>query len=274
MKYSYEDYKQSAEAIRERIGDFTPEVLLILGSGLGYLADETVNPIYVDYKDVPNLKYSTAPGHMGRFVFGGFCGKKAVFMQGRLHCYEGYEMEEVSYPVRVMKLLGISSMVLTNAAGCANKDWNAGDLMLIGDHIRLFGFSPLSGPNIPEFGVRFNDQSQVYDADYRRIAHQEAEKLGIQLREGTYMFFPGPSYETPAEVRAARILGADALGMSTIPEAIVASHAGIRILGISVLSNMAAGVTKNRLTEEEVLISAKNASDKFSKLIRACVSRM
>ncbi|MBQ8934537.1 MAG: purine-nucleoside phosphorylase [Lachnospiraceae bacterium] len=274
MLYKYQDYQESCEVIRDIIGDFQPETALILGSGLGFLADEVEAPVYVPYNYVPHFKGSTAPGHKGRFVFGKFCGKNVVFMQGRLHCYEGYEMEEVAFPIRVMKLLGAEKLVLTNAAGCVNREWNPGDIMLISDHIRLFGFSPLTGPNIPEFGTRFNDQSEVYDAGYRRIAAEEAEKLGITLREGVYMFFPGPSYETPAEVRAARVLGADAVGMSTIPEAIFASHAGMKILGFSLLSNMAAGVQNKKLSEEEVLEAAQASSEHFSALVRACIPKM
>ena len=183
-------------------------------------------------------------------------------------------MEEVAFPVRVIRLLGADRVVVTNAAGCVNTEWHAGELMLISDHIRLFGFSPLTGPNIPEFGPRFNDQSDVYTAEYRKIAGEEAEKLGIVLREGVYMYFPGPQYETPAEIRAARVLGADAVGMSTVPEMIGASHAGMKILGISVLSNMAAGVLPVKLSEQDVIDAAEAAAEHFSKLIRACVGRM
>lgn len=274
MQYTYDDYIKARDAIRDRIGDFRPEVLLILGSGLGFLADEAETPIYVPYGEIPGFKSSTAPGHNGRLVFGRFCGKNAVFMQGRLHCYEGYSMEEVAFPVRVIRLLGADRVVVTNAAGCVNTEWHAGELMLISDHIRLFGFSPLTGPNIPEFGPRFNDQSDVYTAEYRKIAGEEAEKLGIVLREGVYMYFPGPQYETPAEIRAARVLGADAVGMSTVPEMIGASHAGMKILGISVLSNMAAGVLPVKLSEQDVIDAAEAAAEHFSKLIRACVGRM
>ncbi len=274
MKYTFEDYKFSSEVLREKIGDFQPEILLILGSGLGSLADEVQNPIYVPYTDLPNFRGSTAPGHKGRFVFGDFCGKKVVFMQGRLHCYEGYEMEEVAFPVRVLRLLGVTKIVVTNAAGCVNPEWQPGDIMLIKDHIRFFGFSPLTGPNIPEFGERFNDQSDVYTAEYREMAKAEAEKLGFSLREGVYMFFPGPSYETPAEVRAAGILGASAVGMSTVPEITVARHAGMKVLGFSLLSNMAAGLQKQKLTEQEVLDAGKAASEHFSSLIRACIPNL
>ena len=274
MLYNLQAYLESCDVIRGTIGDFKPEAALILGSGLGFLADEVEDPMYVPYTSVPFFKGSTAPGHKGRFVFGRFCGKNVVFMQGRLHCYEGYEMEEVAFPIRVMKLLGVEKLIVTNAAGCVNKAWNPGDIMMIGDHIRLFGFSPLTGPNIPEFGPRFNDQSDVYSAEYRQIAAEEAEKIGLTLREGVYMFFPGPSYETPAEVRAARVLGADAVGMSTVPEVIVASHAGMKILGFSVLSNMAAGVQDKKLSEQDVLDTAEATSERFSALIRACMERI
>ena len=274
MSYRYEDYVESCEMLKERLGDFRPEILMILGSGLGFMGDEIDKPVYVDYKDIPHFRTSTAPDHKGRFVFGKLCGKNVAVMQGRLHCYEGYTMEEVTFPVRVLKLLGADKMIVTNAAGCVNTEWKVGELMLINDHIRLFGFGPLQGANIPEFGPRFNDMTEVYNEEYMKLAHDKANGLGITLRDGVYMYFPGPSFETPAEVRAARILGADAVGMSTVPEATIAAHCGMRTLGITVLTNMAAGVLKTKLSGEEVNIAAEKASKRFSGLIRACVKEM
>ena len=274
MAYEYKHYQESAEKIKSELGDFVPEILIILGSGLGFMADEVEEPIYIPYKDIPYFRVSTAPEHVGRFVCGTLCGRKVAVMQGRLHCYEGYTMEEVSYPIRVMKLVGADKVIVTNAAGCVNTEWSVGDIMLIKDHIRLFGFSPLNGANIAEFGPRFNDMTDAYTAEYRRIAKQEADKLGFMLREGVYMFFPGPSYETPAEVRAARILGADAVGMSTVPEMTVAAHAGMKAVGLALMTNMAAGVTGEKLSEGEVARTAAAASKRFSGLLRGILSQM
>ena len=274
MAYEYKHYQESAEKIKSELGDFVPEILIILGSGLGFMADEVEEPIYIPYKDIPYFRVSTAPEHVGRFVCGTLCGRKVAVMQGRLHCYEGYTMEEVSYPIRVMKLVGADKVIVTNAAGCVNTEWSVGDIMLIKDHIRLFGFSPLNGANIAEFGPRFNDMTDAYTAEYRRIAKQEADKLGFMLREGVYMFFPGPSYETPAEVRAARILGADAVGMSTVPEMTVAAHAGMKAVGLALMTNMAAGVTGEKLSEGEVARTAAAASKRFSGLLRGILAQV
>ena len=274
MEYEYRHYQESADFIKERLQGFVPEVLIILGSGLGFMADEVEEPVYIPYKEIPHFKVSTAPDHVGRFVCGRLCGKNVAVMQGRLHCYEGYTMEEVSFPIRVMKLAGAVKVVVTNAAGCVNADWEVGDIMLIKDHIRLFGFGPLNGANISEFGPRFNDMTDVYTAEYRDMAKEEAAKLKLTLREGVYMYFPGPSYETPAEIRAARVLGADAVGMSTVPEMTVAAHAGMKSVGLALMTNMAAGVTGCKLSEEEVVRTAAAASKRFSSLLRAILSRM
>ncbi len=274
MSYEYKDYQESAAVIKERLNGFVPEVLIILGSGLGFMADEVEEPVYIPYKEIPHFRVSTAPDHVGRFVCGRLCGKNVAVMQGRLHCYEGYTMEEAAYPVRTMKLVGTDKIIVTNAAGCVNTEWSVGDIMLIKDHIRLFGFGPLNGKNIPEFGPRFNDMTDVYNADYRAIAREEADKLGITLREGVYMYFPGPSFETPAEVRAARILGADAVGMSTVPEMTAAAHAGMKSVGLALMTNMAAGVTDCVLSGEEVNRTAELSSEHFSALLRALLARM
>ena len=279
MAYSYNDYEKSAAYLRAELGDFKPEILMILGSGLGDVLDDEKNPVisdrrYVDYRNIPNFKVSTAPDHKGRFIFGQICGKSVAVMQGRLHCYEGYSMEDVAYPVRVLKLLGADKMIITNAAGCVNTLWHVGDLMLINDHIRLFGFGPLNGPNIEQFGPRFNDMTTVYAPDYQDLARRKAAELGITLRDGVYMYFPGPQFETPAEVRAARVLGADAVGMSTVPEATVAAHCGMHTLGITVLTNMAAGVLKQRISGAEVNEAAARASKDFIALIKACLAEM
>ena len=274
MPFIYEDYKKSADALYELSGGAEPEILLILGSGLGFMADEIESPVYVGYGDVPNMKRSTAPDHKGRFVFGRLCGKNVAVMQGRLHCYEGYSMEEAAYPVRVLRLLGTKKLLLTNAAGCVNTSWQKGDIMVINDHIRLFGFGPLNGPNISEFGPRFNDMVRAYDGEYIDLAKKAAGDLGISIRTGVYMYFPGPSFETPAEIRAARVLGADAVGMSTVPEATVAAHCGMRTLGLSLLTNMAAGISGEKLSGEEVNQTAEESSERFSALVRKVITGM
>ncbi|MEG1593747.1 MAG: purine-nucleoside phosphorylase [Oscillibacter sp.] len=248
----YAQYRESAEALRQRLGAFTPKVLLILGSGLGTLGDTVENPIVLPYADVPHMKRSTAPDHRGQFVFGRLAGVDVAVMQGRLHPYEGWSFEDTAYPVRVLKLLGAETLVVT----------------------KLFGDSPLSGENLEEFGPRFPDMSHVYTPALQEIARSAAQKLGIPLMEGVYMYFPGPQYETPAEVRAARILGADAVGMSTVPEAIAAAHCGMRVLGFTLCTNMAAGVLDAPLSSEEVLAAAGEATPKFSALVRSCLAGM
>lgn len=274
MNYTFTQYQESADYLRKQIGDFTPKVAMVLGSGLGFLGDVVENAIAVDYKDIPWFKASTAPGHKGRLVFGELSGQKVAVMQGRMHHYEGYSYEEVSYAVRVLRLLGCDTLIVTNAAGCVNLDWHAGDLMLITDQIKYFLESPLRGENLPEFGVRFPDSSHLYTPALLQLARDTAAELSIPLREGVYMYFPGPQYETPAEVRAARILGADAAGMSTAPEVIVAGHCGMQVLGFTLLSNMAAGILDQPLTEEEVLDAAETCKDKFSRLVLACLSKL
>ena len=274
MGYTMEQYRASAKAIRDRLGDFIPKVAMVLGSGLGYMGDEVEGAVAIDYLDIPNFKASTAPGHKGRLVFGTLEGQRVAVMQGRTHHYEGYSYEEVSYAVRVLRLLGCDTLIVTNAAGCVNTNWQAGDLMLITDHIKMFSESPLRGENLPEFGVRFPDASHLYTPRLRELARQTAQELGIPLREGVYFYCYGPQYETPAEVRAARVLGGDAVGMSTAPEVIVAGHCGMEVLGLTLLSNMAAGILDQPLSEQEVLEAGEAAKEKFSGLIRACLRKL
>ena len=274
MKYTFEQYKESADYIKSKLGGFVPSVAMVLGSGLGYLGDEVENAISVEYGDIPNFKASTAPGHKGRLVFGLLEGKKVAVMQGRMHHYEGYSYEETSYAVRVLRLLGCETLVVTNAAGCVNTEWKAGELMLISDHIKMFSESPLRGENVPEFGVRFPDASNLYTPKLRAMAKETAKELGIEVREGVYFYCYGPQYETPAEIRAVRILGGDAVGMSTAPEVIVAGHCGMEVLGFSLLSNMAAGILDQPLSEQEVLDAGVAARGTFSKLVRACLAKL
>ena len=274
MYHTFPQYQESAAYIRGRIGSFTPQVAMILGSGLGFLGDVVEDPICVSYRDIPHFKASTAPGHKGQLVFGTLRGKRVAVMQGRMHHYEGYSYEEVGYAVRVLRLLGCETLVVTNAAGCVNTQWKAGDLMLITDQIKIFMESPLRGENIPEFGPRFPDASHLYTPALQELARGAARDLGIPLREGVYMYFPGPQYETPAEVRFARTAGADAVGMSTAPEVIVAGHCGMEVLGLTLLSNMAAGILDQPLSEQEVLQAGEAAREKFSGLIRACLREL
>ena len=274
MDFTFQQYEESAQAIRARLGGFAPKVAMILGSGLGYLGDQVEGAVTVPYGEIPYFKSSTAPGHKGRLVFGTLEGQRVAVMQGRMHHYEGYSYEEVSYAVRVLRLLGCDTLIVTNAAGCVNLDWKAGDLMLIADHIKFFMESPLRGENLPEFGVRFPDASHLYTPALREMARQTARELGIELREGVYMYFPGPQFETPAEVRAARVLGADAVGMSTVPEAIAAAHCGYEILGVTLCANMAAGVLPQPLSGEEVNEMAEQSAPHFSSLILGCLERL
>ena len=273
-QYTYQQYQESAEVLRARLRGFRPDVLLILGSGLGALGDEVEDPMVVPYQDVPHMKHSTAPDHKGQFVFGRLAGRNVAVMQGRLHTYEGWSFADVSYPIRVLRLLGAETLIVTNAAGAVNTAFSAGDIMLITDHIKLFGVSPLCGANIDEFGPRFPDMSQVYTPALREGARKAAQNLGIRLREGVYMYFPGPQYETPAEVRAARILGADAVGMSTVPEAIVAAHCGMKVLGFTLCTNMAAGVLDQPLDGDEVIAAGMAAGPRFTALVKACLAEV
>ena len=260
MNYTFAQYRESADALQAKLGGFRPKVAMILGSGLGYLGDLVEDAVVVPYGEIPHFKHSTAPGHKGQLVFGRLAGQPVAVMQGRVHHYEGYSYEEVSYGVRVLRLLGCDTLFVTNAAGGVNWKFQAGDLMLITDHIKIFMESPLWGENIPEFGPRFPDASYLY-----------TPRL---LKEGVYMYFPGPQYETPAEVRMARILGADAVGMSTAPEVITAGHCGMEVLGFTLVSNMAAGVLPKKLSEEEVLEAAAAARDRFSSLVLACLEHL
>ena len=270
----FSHYQESADSLRAKIGSFQPEILMVLGSGLGFMGDIVENPVVVPYGQIPHFKVSTAPGHKGQLVFGTLAGKRVAVMQGRMHHYEGYSYEEVSYAVRVLRLLGCTTMIVTNAAGGVNLDFNVGDIMLITDHIKIFMDSPLRGENLPEFGTRFPDVSFLYTPALQDVARESARALGMKLQEGVYMYFPGPQFETPAEVKLARILGADAAGMSTVPEAIVAGHCGMKILGFTLVTNMAAGILPQPLSGEEVNAAADAARERFSKLLLQCLSKM
>lgn len=248
-----------------------PSIGLVLGSGLGVLADEIEAPTIIHYNDIPHFPVSTVEGHAGQFVIGKMCGKTVIAMQGRFHFYEGYSMKEITFPVRVMKAIGVNHIVLTNAAGGVNKEFNAGDLMLITDHINMTGHSPLMGANENELGPRFPDASNIYDAEFNSKVIVEAKNIGIELKEGVYFYNTGPAYETPAEVKLAAILGGDAVGMSTAPEALVAAHGGLKVTGISCITNMAAGIQKTALNHEEVVETANRVKKTFIQLVKKIV---
>lgn len=258
------------EQVRRRVTEL-PRIGIVLGSGLGDLAEKMENPIYVPYAEIDGFPTSTAPGHVGRFVFGRFEGVPTVMMQGRIHLYEGYPVSDCVLPIRLMASLGIDTLILTNAAGAINKTYHVGDFCLLKDHISSFVPSPLLGENVSEWGVRFPDMSEVYDTQLREKMHRAAQKAGCTLHDGVYIQFTGPAYETPAEIRMASAMGADMAGMSTVIEAIAAHHMGVRLVGVSLATNLAAGVGAAKLSEEEVIEEGKKAATRFQAMIRGFV---
>ncbi len=270
MDERYEKLLRCYESVRARI-DFKPKVALILGSGLGDYADHIKVEATLDYKDIEDFPVSTVPLHRGRFVFGYVEDVPVVIMQGRVHYYEGYPMSDVVLPTRLMKLLGAQVLFLTNASGGITQGFHAGDFMLIRDHISSFVPSPLLGANIEELGTRFPDMSHVYDENLRQIVRRAACELDIHLKEGVYVQLPGPSYETPAEVAMCRTLGADAVGMSSACEAQAAAHMGMKVVGISCISNLAAGISPTPLTHAEITETADRVAPDFRKLITASI---
>lgn len=252
--------------LNEKTNNFKPEIGIILGSGLGELADEYCD-FAVPYNEIPGFVKSTVKGHKGRLVFAEINGKKVVLMQGRNHYYEGHSMQEITFPVKVMKALGVKTLILTNAAGAVNESFSPSDLMIITDHINYMGANPLVGANDETLGERFPDMTEVYKKYLIEIAEKCAQKLGIDIQKGIYWANSGPSYETPAEINMVRTLGADAVGMSTVPEAIVANWCGLNILGISCITNSASSITGEKLSHEEVIEAANNAKNKFKSLI-------
>ena len=270
MNPVYEKLQKCYESYKAKI-DFTPKVALVLGSGLGDYADDIRVADTLDYHDIEGFPVSTVPGHKGRFVFGYAGGVPIVAMQGRVHFYEGYKPQDVVLPVRLMKLMGAKVLFLTNAAGGINRSFNAGDLMLITDHISMSVPSPLIGENIDELGVRFPDMSEVYSRRLQKVIENAAVTAGVPLRKGVYIQTTGPQYETPSEIRAYERLGADAVGMSTAIEAIAARHAGMEICGISCISNLAAGISVNPLTHKEVQETADRVAPLFKKLVTQAI---
>ncbi|MBC2576483.1 purine-nucleoside phosphorylase [Peptostreptococcus canis] len=265
--------QESVNYINSKI-NCKPEIVLILGSGLGDLADEVENPTIISYKDIPNFKSSNVEGHKSQLVIGKFYGKNVLIMQGRFHYYEGYSQAEITYPIRVFKEMEIDKILVTNAAGGCNKDFKPGDLMIIKDHINFSGRNPLIGPNDEKEGPRFPDMSEAYSKKGIELIKKCAEELNIVIKEGVYMFFSGPSYETPSEIKMASILGADAVGMSTVPEVIVSKYCGMEVFGISCITNMAAGITYKPLNHKEVIETTKVAKEKFSGLVRMLVTKI
>ena len=253
---------------------FVPQMGLVLGSGLGDYADTLESPIRIPYTQIPHFPQPTVAGHAGALVFGYKHGKAVVAMQGRIHYYEGLPQRELTLPIRVMAALGVRQLVLTNACGGVNLSFAPGDLMLISDHLNLSGDNPLIGPNLEEFGPRFPDMSDLYTAALRQKVKTLAAQKGIRLQEGVYGMYSGPNYETPAEIRMYRVLGADVVGMSTVPEALVAGHCGMQVLGISCITNMAAGVLPQKLDHSEVMETAALVHDKFQSLLDLIVSNL
>ena len=260
--------------INEKTNGFTPEIGIVLGSGLGEFADEQCN-CALAYSEIPEFLKSTVKGHKGRLVFAEINGKKVVMMQGRNHFYEGHSMAEITYPIKVMKKLGVKTLLLTNAAGGVNESFKPSDLMIITDHINFMGTNPLIGPNDETLGERFPDMSEIYKKDLIQIADECASKLGIKLQHGVYFASSGPSYETPAEIKMARIFGADAAGMSTVPEAIVANYCGMKVLGISCISNLASGVKgAQKLSHAEVIETTNAAKAGFKALLKEIIAKI
>jgi len=266
-----EKLQEAAGYVAKKIGGKPVAIGMVLGSGLGDVANDVADKVIIPYGEIPHFPVSTVQGHAGRLVVGTLSGKRVMVMQGRFHFYEGYPMDVVVFPIRMMRLLGIKDLLLTNAAGCVNTAWKPGDLMVISDHIKLIADNPLRGANPAELGERFFDMGTAYPAELRAVAHTCAERLGIELREGIYQLFTGPSFETPAEVRFARLCGADAVGMSTVPETIAARHAGMRVMGISCLTNMAAGILNQPLNHAEVLETGERVKASFGALVREVV---
>ncbi len=251
-----------------------PRIGLVLGSGLGAFANELANAARIDYKTIPHFPRSTAIGHAGRMVIGKVGDVPVAAMQGRVHFYEGYTQSEVIFPMRVMARMGIRAALITNAAGGINREFKQGCLVVIKDHINLQGTNPLIGPNDERFGLRFPDMTQVYWKPYQEVALQEGKRLKVEMSQGIYAALTGPSYETPAEIRYLRAIGADLAGMSTVPEVIAAAHMGIRVLGISCVTNMAAGILDQPITTEEVLETGERVKADFTALVRAVIPRM
>ena len=262
--------KESANYINNRIGNIKIDVAVVLGSGLGDFAESLSDVIFIEYSDIPSFPISTVRSHKGRLAIGKVENKTVCCMQGRFHCYEGWTLAECVYPIQVFKMLGIENLILTNAAGCINTAWTVGDFMIITDHIKMFADSPLRGPNPDFLGDRFFDMGSAWSKELNEKAHLCAKELNIDIKQGVYMMFGGPQFETPAEIRMARILGADAAGMSTVPEAIAASQMKMKTLGLSCMVNMAAGIKDEALSQDDIDLTdtvATNFISLISKIV-------
>lgn len=269
----YERAQRAAQFIHSRTST-APSVAIVLGSGLGAFADELSDATAIGYDEIPGFAHATVEGHAGRLVIGKAGHVAVAAMQGRFHFYEGYSLEEVTFPIRVLKLLGVNTLMLTNAAGSLNTELTPGSLMVISDHINLMGVNPLIGPNEDRFGPRFPDLSIAYDPDLQSLVIDEAKSMGLSLRRGVYASLTGPSYETPAEIHMVRTLGADAVGMSTVPEAIVARHMDMRVIGISCITNLAAGVSSRPIDHSQVMEIGERVREQFTELLRRVIARL
>lgn len=266
--FKFEDYQKSANFIKEKMGNLNPQIAIILGSGLGVLSDEFEKKIVIKYADIPNFPVSTVEGHAGELIIGKISGKEVIAMNGRFHYYEGYDLKESTFPVRVFKLLGIQKIIITNAAGGVNTDYQAGDFMVINDYLSFFAESVLRGPNLEEFGVRFSDMSETFDKELSEKLKNIIKKHTGRAQAGVYAYMKGPTFETPAEIRALRTLGADAVGMSTVPEAIIAHHCGMTAVAVSCITNMAAGVLDERLSYDDVKQTAERVKVQFREIVK------
>lgn len=266
----YDHARETANWLVERARE-KPVVALILGSGLGELADTLPERLAVPYEEIPHFPTSSVEGHAGNMVFGEFSERYVVIMQGRVHYYEGWDPDEITFPIRVFGMMGIERVLITNSAGGINRDFKPGDLMLITDHLNLTGYSPLRGENDDRFGPRFPDMSEAYDPEMRRTIVEAAREMNIPLKSGVYAGMAGPSYETPAEIRMLETVGGDAVGMSTVPETIVANHIGLKVGGISCISNLAAGISERKLSHEEVKATANLVRETFAALVKKTV---
>lgn len=277
MDQKLENHKNNISLAKKYLEDKLPSIpdtALILGSGLGPLARQLANPVVIDYRDIPGFMVSTAVGHEGKLIHGEIGGRSVIAMQGRFHCYEGYDILDTVFPVRVFSALGIKNLFVSNAAGGINKGFSDGALMLITDHIAFWADSPLKGANLDELGTRFPDMTYAYTRDFFEIARKSAQETGVKLFEGVYIYAKGPQYETPAEIRACAALGADAVGMSTVGEVIAARHCGMNVIGISCITNMAAGIVDKPLCHEEVLATSERVSDEFCRLTTAIIKNL
>ena len=266
-------FDETVKFIKEKVNDI-PKLAIILGSGLGSLSDEIVDKTIISYKDIPNFLVSTVQGHKGELIFGKLNGVPIIAMNGRFHYYEGYDLKDVTYPIRIFKLLGVETLILTNAAGGINLNFEKGDLMIIEDQLSFFAESVLRGPNLSEFGERFIDMSNVYTKEYIEILKPIMKRITGKCQTGVYAYMKGPTFETPAEIRALRVMGADAVGMSTVPEAVVARHSGLKCIGITCITNMAAGINNEILSHKDVNDTALKVEHNFKEVVKELVKEI